>query len=147
MDDRVEAFAQALASTAIARDWTAVRGMLAPWLRSRLDVAAVQAFFEDDYKDILAEWKIEALHYPSVPYVSAGVVGLAFLREKPSYGPPRPIPDEVTDGNFRQWLTIQLQTSDEQLALGLPDYLTEIWAIVVEVDEGLRIGYWAHSGS
>lgn len=82
------------------------------------------------------------VHAMLAPWLQAQ---LPSLREKPSWKPEsRPIPADVTEGNFRQWMTIQLQTSDEdQQALGL-DYLTELWLIVVETGQGLRVGYWNH---
>ena len=84
-------------------------------------------FFEDDYRSILAGSEVIEMHYPAIPYLSRNASQLPSLREKPSWKPePRPIPADVTEGNFRQWMTIQLQTSDEdQQALGL-DYLTEL---------------------
>src|SRR5688500_18053770 len=115
MEERVQEFGTALATTAIARDWAGVHGMLAPWLRSSTDAAAVQAFFEDDYRETLHDNDVEGLHYPEVPYVSGNSSDLADLREPSSFAPaPRPIAAEVTDANFRQWMKIQLQCSDEQ---------------------------------
>jgi hypothetical protein len=41
---------------------------------------------------------------------------------------------------------VQLQSSDEQMAkLGF-DYLTEVWMALVEIPEGLRVGYWSQGG-
>jgi amino acid transporter len=47
-----------------------------------------------------------------------------------------PIPAEVTEQNFRQWMNIQLQCSEEQQRE--LDFLTDVWLVVVELDEGLR---------
>ena len=71
MDERIQKFGETLANTAIARDWTGVYEMLAPWLQSREDVNAVQAFFEDDYRQVLAGSGITEIHYPLIPYVEA----------------------------------------------------------------------------
>lgn len=77
--------------------------------------------------------------------VSGNTSTLASLREKPSFKPqPRPIPAEVTEQNFRYWMTIQLQCSDEQQEELELDFLTDFWLIVVEVDGQMKIGYWSH---
>lgn len=54
MEHDVRAFGELLANLAIARDWPAVHDLLAPWLRARLGVDGVRAFFENDYAEALA---------------------------------------------------------------------------------------------
>lgn len=145
MDEQVSAFGHALAGAALERKWDAVHGMLAPWLQARYSVTDVQAFFESDYLRLLAGSGISELAYPAVPYVSGNPSSLESLREKKSWLPrPRPIPVEVTDANFRQWMKLQLLCSEEQAQQLDLDYLTELWLIVVEIPDGLRVGYWAH---
>jgi hypothetical protein len=145
MDARVRAFGEALATTAIARDWTGVHGLLAPWLHGRFEPGAVRAFFEDDYRATLKECGVAEMLYPMEPYVSGNSSTLAELREVPSFLPgPRPIPAEVTEANFRQWMKVQLLCSGEQADQLDVDYLTEIWLVVVELDGELRVGYWSH---
>lgn len=83
------------------------------------------------------------VHYPEVYEVSGNASTLADLRDDEDF--PRAIAAEVTEDVFRQWMKLQLQCSQEQaITLGF-DYFSEVWAIVVEIDEGLRIGYWSHS--
>ena len=143
MDPQVRAFGESFANAALARDWQGVHDMLAPWLRSRLPPDRVRAFFEDDYAATLKNSGIAEPHYPEVPYVSGNSCTLADLLT-PSFGGPPPIPPEVTAENFRQWMKVQLQCSDEQADTLDFDYFTEVWLIVVAHQEGLRIGYWVH---
>jgi len=146
MEPDVRAFGDLLANTALARDWEGVHDLLAPWLKERLSVAEVRGFFEDDYAEILNENNISGTHFPELPYVSGNDSSLAFLREASEVVPrPRPIPAEVTDDNFRQWMKLQLLCSEEQAdALGF-DHFTEVWLIVVAHDGYLRVGYWSHN--
>ena len=145
MDPRTHAFGEQLAGRALAQDWAGVQQLLAPWLRTRHDVDAVQQFFEADYASTLAASEIEELHYPAHARIAGNAATLAELREVPSWLPRgRPIPDEVTADNFRQWMNIQLECSEEQAAELELDFLSDSWLIVVELEEGLRVGYWAH---
>jgi hypothetical protein len=148
MDDEVRAFGTDLGRKALARDWPAVRAMLAPWLRSRYTVEAVQSFFEDEYRATLSENSIDGLRHPEYPEPELGGNGFTKatqLREPISFegGKVRDVPAEVTDGNVRWWLKMQLTCSDDQMdELGF-DYFCEVWMAVVETGEGLRVGYWS----
>ena len=143
MEPDVRAFGEAFANTALARDWQGVHDMLAPWLQNRFGPEQVRAFFEDDYTATLMEFDIAEPHYPEVPYVSGNSCSLADLL-KPSFGGPPPIPPEVTAENFRQWMKVQLQCSEDQADSLDFDYFTEVWLIVVAHQDGFKIGYWVH---
>jgi hypothetical protein len=148
MDDEVRAFGMELGRRALARDWSAVREMLAPWLRPRYAVDDVRAFFEDEYRATLAENGIDGLRYPEYPEPELG--GNGFTRATQLLQPlafeggkVRPVPPGVTDDNVRWWLRLQLACSDDQMEeLGF-DYFCEAWIAVVDTEEGLRAGYWS----
>ena len=100
---------------------------------------------------MLKENGIADMYYPEYPDPEVGgndFTNATELRKPISFlgGKVRPIPPELTDENFRYWLMVQLQCSDEQMAkLGF-DYLTEVWMALVEIPEGLRVGYWSQGG-
>lgn len=145
MDQRMRTFGEQLGSRALAQDWAGVQQLLAPWLRERYSVEAVQQFFEDDYASVLVGCEIEELHYPAQVRVDGNTSTLEELRQVPSWLPRgRPIPQEVTADNFRQWMNLQLECSEEQAEELELDFLSDTWLIVVELEEGLRVGYWAH---
>lgn len=148
MEERLQNFGMDLGRRAISRDWEGVRELLAPWLRAKLSASDVQAFFEDGYRDILSQNGIEEVHYPEYPDPDVG--GNSFtnpteLRKPISFlqGKVRQVPPELTDEDFRYWMKVQLQCSDDQMEKLGVDYLAEVWMAVVETPEGLRAGYWS----
>jgi hypothetical protein len=148
MDDEVRAFGTDIGHKTLARDWSSVHALLAPWLQASCPVDAVRAFFEDEYRVTLeANGQID-LHYPEYPEPELGGNGFTKatqLREPISFlgGKVRPVAPEVTDENVRYWLKLQLMCSDEQMEkLGF-DYFCEAWMAVVDTPDGLRVGYWS----
>ncbi len=148
MDEEVRAFGMDLGLKALAQDWSGVYDQLAPWLQQQFTVDDVRAFFEDEYRSILASVGIDALQYPEYPEPELGGNGFTKatqLREPISWegGKIRAIAPEVTDENVRWWLSMQLTCSDEQMEeLGF-DYFCEVWMAVVNTDDGLKVGYWS----
>jgi hypothetical protein len=148
MDDDVRDFGTELGRAAIARNWVGVHALLAPWLRGQYSVEQVRAFFEDEYRSTLEASEVEGLHYPEYPDPQLDGnrhTKATQLREPISFagGKVRPVAPEVTDGNMRYWMSLQLQCSDDQAGnLGF-DFFCEVWLAVVETPEGLRVGYWS----
>ena len=64
MDDDVRAFGVELGRKALAQDWPAVHGMLAPRMRGVYSVDDVRTFFENEYKATLEANSIQGSHYP-----------------------------------------------------------------------------------
>jgi hypothetical protein len=151
MDDDIRSFGIDLGQKAIKRDWLGVHGLLAPWLQTKLTPDDIRVFFEDAYREMLKENSITDMYYPEYPDPEVGgndFTNVTELRKPISFldGKLRPIPPELTDKNFRYWLMVQLQCSEEQMAkLGF-DYLAEVWMAVVEIPEGLKVGYWSQGG-
>lgn len=148
MDEDVRSFGTELGRRALARNWTGVHELLAPWLQRSVSVDGVRAFFEDEYRSILAENGIEELDYPAYPEPEVGgnnYMNATSLREPIEFqgGKVRAVAPEVTDDNMRYWLKLQLQCSDEQMEKFGFDYFSEVWMAVVDTKEGLRVGYWS----
>jgi hypothetical protein len=149
MDDDIREFGEGIGRKALARDWAGVHAKLAPWMQRALDVDAVGRFFEDEYRGLLEENGIEGMHYPEYPDPEVGgnnFLDATKLREPIEFqgGKVRPVAPEVTDGNMRYWMKLQLQCSDEQMATLGFDAFCEVWMAVVDTPEGLRVGYWSH---
>jgi uncharacterized protein (DUF934 family) len=148
MDDEVRAFGMELGKRALAREWSSVREMLAPWLRPRYTVDEVRTFFEDEYRATLSANGIDGLRYPEYAEPELGGNGFTKatqLREPISFagGKVRAVAPEVTDDNVRWWLRLQLTCSDEQMEAFGFDYFCEVWMAVVDTEEGLKVGYWS----
>ena len=148
MHDSIRAFGLDLGHKALARDWAGVHGLLAPWLQRTVDTDAVRRFFEDEYRLTLQGSGIQDMHYPEYPDPELGgndFTNATRLREPMSFKPgyTRPVAPEVTDTNFRYWMMLRLQCSDEQMTQLDFDHFAEVWLAVVETDGGLRVGYWS----
>jgi hypothetical protein len=148
MDDDVREFGMDLGRKVLARDWPAVHEKLAPWLQRSFDVAAVRTFFEDEYKAAVADSGKEGEHHPEYPEPEVGGNNFMTATElrKPiefAGGKVRPVAPEVTDEMVRYWMKLQLLCSDDQMEqLGF-DFFAEVWMLVVDTPEGLRVGYWS----
>jgi hypothetical protein len=148
MDDDVRGFGEEFGRRALARDWPGIHEMLAPWMQRSLTVDQVRAFFEDEYRSILQDNRIEGMHYPEYREPELGgnnFMNATKLREPISFQSDkvRAVAAEVTDENVRYWLKVQLLCSDEQMAQFGFDYFCEVWMSVVETSDGLRVGYWS----
>jgi hypothetical protein len=148
VQDDIREFGMDLGHKALERDWAGVHGLLAPWLRRSIDVDAVRRFFEDEYRVILKDNGIEEMHYPEYPDPELGGndhTNATALRAPMSFKPGyiRPVAPQVTDTNFRYWLMLRLQCSDEQRQRLDFDHFAEVWMAVVETGDGLRVGYWS----
>ena len=148
MDDDVRIFGETLGRAALARDWEAVHGLLAPWLRAVTTVDGVRAFFEDEYRATLEANSVQGLHYPEYPEPSVdgnNFMNATKLREPISFadGKVRSVAPELTDDNMRYWMKLELQCSDEQMEKLNFDTFCEMWIAVAQTAEGLRVGYWS----
>jgi hypothetical protein len=148
MDDEIRSFGETLGRRVLARDWSGVRELLAPWLSASMDADQVRAFFENEYRATLSANGVQELHYPEYPEPSVdgnNFMNATKLREPISFqgGKTRAVAPEVTDQNMRYWMKLQLQCSDEQMAKLNFDAFCEVWLAVVTTPEGLRVGYWS----
>src|SRR5262245_27925316 len=114
MDEDLRQFGEALGRRALARDWSAVHGLLAPWMQRSTTVDGVRAFFEDEYRSTLEANDIDGIHYPEHPEPEIGGnqhTNATSLREPISWenGRVRSVAPEVTDENMRYWMRMQLQ--------------------------------------
>jgi len=148
VDDDVRLFGQHLGTRALARDWTGVHAMLAPWMQQTMTPDGVRAFFENEYRLTLQDNSVDSMHYPEHPEPQLGGNGFTnatALRKPISWEGDRirPVAPEVTDANMKYWMSIQLQCSDAQMDTFGFDFFSEVWLAVVQTNEGLRVGYWS----
>jgi hypothetical protein len=133
MDSDSRSLCEALARAIVERDFDGAHALFAPWLRATVSPTDIQQTVDDR--------SAELPHPPHSWTTDEGLVGLDDLREPDPYGPPsRPLPDQITAGNFRGWFSIQLAPDpavhDEQ------NVCYDVWLAAVEHDGALKVGYF-----
>jgi hypothetical protein len=132
MDPRCDALCEHLARAVVARDFTGAQAVLAPWLRTTLGPAALEAHLDAANEGLT--------HPPHSWTIGEGLSELSDLRKPDPYSPPtKPLPREITDANFRGWLSIQFAPEpavhDEQ------NICYDLWIVAVEHEGAVVAGY------
>jgi hypothetical protein len=133
MTDDQQALCDAVGQAIVARDLAAVHALFAPWLQTALTPDAIGAQLDAQMAGLA--------HPPASWSADEGLAELADLRTPDGYSPPTTgLPREITDANFRGWLSIQFRpddaVEDEQ------NVCYDVWIAPVEPDGGLQIGYF-----
>ncbi|RIL05772.1 MAG: hypothetical protein DCC71_09140 [Proteobacteria bacterium] len=136
MDAKCRALCETLARAIVARDFAAAHALFAPWLRSALSPAEIQAAVDAQSEGLA--------HPPRSWTLDEGVVGLDELRTPDPYGPPSsPLSDRITHDDFRGWLQIQFapdpSVHDEQ------NVCFDVWLVAVEHEGTFLVGYFEPS--
>jgi hypothetical protein len=138
-------FAESFAEQIIDRDFVGAVGLLAPWLKSEIKPEAFAEELDREAAEMAREWEMDTITYPSDFTIDWNPLALSELREydypEHAYGRPyKRIPDEITDANFRKWMTIQFMPAEDA---GVEfDAFCDFWFMLVEIDGKLRIGYY-----
>jgi hypothetical protein len=133
-------FAGRFARAIIAKDYAAAHRMLAPWLQRSLTPARLAEVIEAEVKEIADINEIGADVHPKTYQIDSNICTLEDLKGFRSYAEDRIIAPEVTDENFRKWMVIQFQPSEDE-ELDVDAYL-DWWMILVEQDGEYSIGYF-----
>jgi hypothetical protein len=136
-----ENFASRFAKTIVAGDFTTAHQYLAPWLQAEMSSAELKAAIEERLLDMNGYWELEELIYPAEFSVDGNGSTIESLKETMSWREPRRFSDELTRENFRQWMVIQFMPdeNDERIEF---DAWFDLWFVVAEVDEELKIGFF-----
>ena len=147
-----DSFLDAFAQTIIARAFGRGEAMLAPWLRDALPEGGLKRVVHLTRHDNppASEFLITELPYNDPASMREHVEEHAGEEDDRSlattdgsggmYGPPSfPIPEELTDANFRGCWRIEFQP-DEDLEADV-DYSYAFYVVVVAEGDELRIGY------
>lgn len=130
MDDRCRELAHRVGRRVVDRDWAGLCELFTPWLRtSAADV--------EEMVDI----QNDGLPAPASFSVDEGICDLAELREPAEYGPPSmQLASEITDANFRGWISIQFQPDPKHE--DECNVCFDVWLVVVEHQGAYRVGYF-----
>lgn len=147
MDEEIRTFGITLGERLLARDWAGASAMFAPWLRAEWSPERLGAFVEEQVQLTLDANEMDDAHWPEHPEPiidGNAYVNATKLREPKPWGDDGapPVPDELTDDMVRYWMSVQLVCSDEQMETLPFDSFMEARALIVQLPEGLRVGYW-----
>lgn len=135
-------FAQAFAVNIIELDFVAAHRMLAPWLMNSITPEQLRRLIHKEVQEVAEANEIEGEYHPGSYEIDSNICTLQDLKETPSYRDARQIAEQVNEENYRQWMVIQFQpTQQEQEELDIDAWL-DWWMIVVEVEGELRMGYF-----
>lgn len=130
MDDALRELGGAFARAVIDEDFDRAHGLLARWLQPEYPPERLRAWVDESR---------EELPYPGAFEVDGNSSTLADLRKPHEVDlPTQPIPEEVTEENFRKWMCIQFQPEDDDEF----DACFDMWLVAVEHEGELRIGYF-----
>lgn len=133
-------FAEQFAQAIVAKDFAIAQQMLAPWLQPFITPEALEQIIQTEVAETLAINEIKGDYFPRSYEIDGNSCTLDDLKELSSYREPRNIAPQITPENFRQWLVIQFQTSEEE---GLEiDAYVDMWMIIVALDGSYKVGYF-----
>lgn len=132
MNDQCEALCEQLARCIVEKDFDGVHALLAPWLRDSISPTQIREMV-DTVSEGLA-------HPPHTWTIDEGMAELADLRKPDGYGPPsQGISTEITDGNFRGWLSILF--APEPSVYEEQNVCYELWVVAIEHNGRVLAGY------
>ncbi|MBI3649642.1 MAG: hypothetical protein HY231_01190 [Acidobacteria bacterium] len=162
MKEAYQQFGNRFAAAVVAKDYVTAHSLLAAWLQPKVTVAKLQEMIEKEISEVCAAAELDELVYPETWSLDGNSSTVEELKEPHSYISTRnsgwlgaerpnyssagdllkPLADEVTADNFRQWMCIQFMPTEEaQNDLDIDAFL-DFWMAVVEVDGQLQIGYF-----
>jgi hypothetical protein len=143
--------AEAFGHQIIEQEFGAAHELLASWLQDELSPAALELMIEHarEGRPWPAELRVvtnslttpDALRTRWEENYGPEPGARNFVRGVPKFGPPsRPIPDEIGE-NFRGFVHLYFEPSEEDAEEYGADVSFVIWALLVEEDEEQRIGW------
>lgn len=148
LDPAYRKFAQEFAKKINAEDFEAAHLFFAPWLRSEITPDGLREMVESELRETADAAGLEELIYPKNFQIDSNSCTIDDLREikkrEYAYGrrARRPISDEITNENFRQWMVIQFTPAEGEDAELDVDAWFDFWIAIVDVDGEYKIGYF-----
>jgi hypothetical protein len=131
MEDRYRAFGTSLSRAIIDKNYAAAEALLAPWL----SVAALREGVDGRIREMCEEWAVESPLYPAGCDLDGnGALKLEYLRDDDEHV----LPAQLTDDNFRYWLSLQFLPAEGEAEF---DAFFDLWVAIVEHEGTLRAGY------
>ena len=142
LDPACREFAEAFATRIIESDFDGAHRLLAPWLRQTVTPEHLRELIQKEVLEVAEANELDGDFHPSHFELDSNHCTLDNLKEDMSWREARPIPDEVTAENFRQWMVIEfMPTRQDQDELGIDAWL-DWWMLVVAAEGEYRIGFF-----
>jgi hypothetical protein len=140
MEERYRAFGEKFSAAIIAQDYANAHRMFAPWLQKKVSAEALRDSVEQQVSAMCEEWGVEEEIHPSECGVDGNAaMKVAHLRE-PDWDDSIPdVPAEVTDQNFRYWMSLQFMPKEGTVEF---DAFFDLWLALVENGGALQVGYY-----
>lgn len=139
-DQSVLDFVKNFAQQIIHRDFVPAHHFLAPWLKETISPDTLQTEIDLEIQATLEACGEREECQPQAFEIDWNSSLLASLRADRSFAPNRSIDEQITNDNFKHWICIQFQpTQDQPWEL---DAFFDLWLIIVALDTGLAIGYY-----
>lgn len=139
-DQSVIEFLETFAQKIIHRDFISAYHDLAPWLQADSSPETLEAEIDTEIRATLEACGESEACQPQEFATGWNSSTLDFLKEPRSYAPNRLINDQVTNENFKHWVYIQFQPSQDQS--WEVDAFFDMWLMIVELETGLAVGYY-----
>ena len=132
MNASCKSLCDAFANAIVKRDFERAHSLLAPWLKQTMNPSEIQRMVDAENEGLE--------HQPHSWNAWDVMLELGDLQPDP-YGPPsRPIPNQITQKNFKGWL--QIQFAPESSVHDVQNVCYDIWLAAVEHDDSLLVGYF-----
>jgi hypothetical protein len=145
MNPEYRIFGGKFAQAVIAQDYEQAWSYLAPWLQTTYTPDKLQGAVQKQIAEICEGFEMEPVAAPGAFQLDGNSLSLPQLRETVEstreWMPEQPpIPDEVTEANFKKWAVIEFMPSPEEESE--VDAWMDFWFSIVEVDGALKIGHF-----
>jgi hypothetical protein len=142
LESAYQDFGQTFANLIIKSDYSAAYQMLAPWLQINITQEQLCWLIRQEIQAVAEANELEGEYQPTHYELDSNSCTLQNLKQDYSYRIARQIADEITEQNYRQWMVIQFQpTEQQQYDLGIDAWL-DWWMLLVDVDGELKIGFF-----
>jgi hypothetical protein len=143
MEVAFRTFGEKFSAAMIAKDYGSAHALLAPWLQRIVSPETLRGEIDQHAQDMCREWNMDVPVYPAACDLDGNAaIDVQGLREPDWDGADPNVPAEITDANYRYWMSLQFQPAEGEAEF---DAFFDLWIALVEHDGALRVGYYKFS--
>src|SRR5215218_5082050 len=114
LKDEYRAIADRFAKAIVEKDYEAAHRTFAAWLRDAVTVDELREIVEKEVRETLDANDLPEDRHPADYEIGWNTSTRDELQAARSWAPGRVLPEEITDGSFRQWLCVQLRPDPDE---------------------------------